>query len=198
MKRILLSACLAAFISCSFDNDESELCFIGDSITYLWDLEYYFPGYILHKHAVSGAGLKQLDTWDVSDCSGKATVLLIGTNDIGLWTPTEPRIDELRTQFKNRFLQSAKRINGNPLYVLSILPRNEWGEQDPLVNENIKVQNEILREALEQELPNSEFIDVYDMFIRSDLEIREDLFKDGLHPNDYGYEVLAKKIQDAL
>ena len=78
------------------------------------------------------------------------------------------------------------------------MPRNEWGEQEPLVNENIKVQNEILREALEQELPNSEFIDVYDMFIRSDLEIREDLFKDGLHPNDYGYEVLAKKIQDAL
>ena len=84
MKRLLLSFLFViAFGSCAFEEGEDELCFVGDSITYLWDLEYYFPNYIVSKHAVSGAGLKQMDSWDVSDCKGRTTILLIGTNDIG-------------------------------------------------------------------------------------------------------------------
>lgn len=55
----VLFACCLWSTSCSLDAN-SELCFIGDSITHLWDLEYYFPGYHIHKHAVDGAKLKVL------------------------------------------------------------------------------------------------------------------------------------------
>lgn len=174
------------------------MCFVGDSITYLWDLEYYFPNYIVSKHAVSGAGLKQMDSWDVSDCKGRTTILLIGTNDIGYWKSTADGIEHLREEYKDRFIKSAKRIEASPLIVLSILPRNAWGEQDPAVNENIEIQNEILKRALKTEIPGSRFVDVFDMFLDSGFEIREDLFKDGLHPNDEGYEILSQKIQGVL
>lgn len=199
MKRLLLSFLFAiAFGSCAFEKGEDELCFVGDSITYLWDLEYYFPNYIIHKHAVSGAGLKQVDSWDVSDCKGRTTILLIGTNDIGYWKSTADGIERLREEYKDRFIRSAKRIEADLLIVLSILPRNFWGDEDPSVNENIEIQNGLLRAALKQEIPGSRFIDVFDMFLDSGFEIREDLFKDGLHPNDEGYEILSQKIQGVL
>ena len=199
MKRLLLLFLFViAFGSCAFEEGEDELCFVGDSITYLWDLEYYFPNYIVSKHAVSGAGLKQMDSWDVSDCKGRTTILLIGTNDIGYWKSTADGIEHLREEYKDRFIKSAKRIEASPLIVLSILPRNAWGEQDPAVNENIEIQNEILKHALKTEIPGSRFVDVFDMFLDSGFEIREDLFKDGLHPNDEGYEILSQKIQGVL
>ena len=104
----------------------------------------------------------------------------------------------MREEYKDRFIKSAKRIEASPLIVLSILPRNAWGEQDPAVNENIEIQNEILKRALKTEIPGSRFVDVFDMFLDSGFEIREDLFKDGLHPNDEGYEILSQKIQGVL
>ena len=199
MKRLLLSFLLAiVFSDCAFEKGEDELCFVGDSITYLWDVEYYFPNYIVHKHAVSGAGLKQMDTWNVSDCKGRTTVLLIGTNDIGYWKTTTRDIEFLREDYKDRFIKSAKRIGADPLIVLSVLPRNFMGDEDPSVNENIEIQNGLLRDALKKEIPGSRFIDVFDLFLDDDFEIREDLFKDGLHPNDEGYEILSRQIQRAL
>ena len=199
MKRLLLSfSFMIAFGGCSFEKSEDELCFVGDSITYLWDVEYYFPNYIVHKHAVSGAGLKQMDTWNVSDCKGRTTVLLIGTNDVGYWKSTTKDIEYLHEEYKDRFIKSAKRIEADPLIVLSILPRNFWGDEEPSVNENIEIQNRILRMALEREIRNSRFVDVFDLFLDDGFIIREDLFKDGLHPNDEGYEILSRKIQEVL
>lgn len=199
MKRLLLLfSFVFAFGSCSFEKNEDELCFVGDSITYLWDVEYYFPNYIAHKHAVSGAGLKQMDTWNVSDCKGRTTVLLIGTNDVGYWKSTTKDIEYLREEYKDRFIKSAKRIGADPLIVLSILPRNFLGDEDFSVNEDIEVLNRILGIALEEEIHNSRFVDVFDLFLDNGFSIREDLFKDGLHPNDEGYEILSRKIQEVL
>lgn len=186
------------FCSCSFDAEEQELCFIGDSITYLWDVEYYFPNYVITKHAVSGAGLAHVNKWNVEDCSKKTTVLLIGTNDIGYWKSTEKNIEYFRSEFTSEFLKTAQRIDAEPLIVISILPRNEWGKQDTLVTANIKEQNRELRQMLSREMPNSLFIDVYDQFIYKGNQIREDLFKDGLHPNEAGYEILAREVQKKL
>lgn len=198
MKRLLLPFLFViAFGSCAFEEGEDELCFVGDSITYLWDLEYYFPNYIIHKHTVSGAGLKQMDSWDVSDCKGRTTILLIGTNDIGYWKSTADGIERLREDYKDRFIKSAKRIGGKPMLIMSILPRNEWGKQDSLVNENIRAQNGVLRRSL-KDIPDWEFVDVFDLFLDKGLQIREDLFKDGLHPNDEGYEILSRQIQGVL
>ena len=198
MKRLLLPFLfLIAFGSCAFEEGEDELCFVGDSITYLWDLEYYFPNYIIHKHAVSGAGLKQMDSWDVSDCKGRTTILLIGTNDIGYWKSTADGIERLREDYKDRFIKSSKRIGGKPMLIVSILPRNEWGKQDSLVNENIRAQNGVFRRSL-KDIPDWEFVDVFDLFLDKGLQIREDLFKDGLHPNNEGYEILSRQIQRVL
>lgn len=198
MKKIVFFFSLLLLDCCSFDNDGQELCFVGDSITYLWDTEYYFPNYVVSKYAVIGAGLAQVDSWNVSECRNRTTILLIGTNDIGFWKSTDSDIKEKRELFTNRFLNSAKRIDANPLIVLSILPRNKDRKEDPFVNKNIKEQNIILHKALMREVPNSKFVDVFNFFIRKDYEIREDLFKDGLHPNSEGYEILAREIQKEL
>jgi lysophospholipase L1-like esterase len=83
------------------------------------------------------------------------------------------------------------------MLIVSILPRNEWGKQDSLVNENIRAQNGVLRRSL-KDIPDWEYVDVFDLFLDKGLQIREDLFKDGLHPNDEGYEILSRQIQRAL
>lgn len=189
---------LLAFNACHFEEGKGELCFIGDSITFLWDLEDYFPNYFIRKHAVSGASVRDIDDWDISDCRGVKTILLIGTNDIGEHEITEKNIDSIRQSFIKIYMQRVEMIDATPLIVVSILPRNSWGDQDSTVNMNLLQVNRLISTALDSANVNSIFLDVFDLFLDKNFKIHEYLFKDGLHPNDAGYEILTREIQRKL
>ena len=198
IKKILSLLCAGLFWNCFTDAHDDEVCFVGDSITYLWDLEYYFPEYVIHKHAISGSTISDVDKWDLSDCRGLPLVLLIGTNDIGYVKSTSDMASFYRKKFVAEYMNLATKLSGNPLIAISILPRNEWGKEDPLVNENIKILNSMLQDSLKKLPLKYIYLDVFDDFLYEDFSIRQDLFKDGLHPNEFGYEILTKKIGEQL
>lgn len=198
IKKFLSLLCAGLFWNCFTDAHDDEVCFVGDSITYLWDLEYYFPEYVIHKHAISGSTISDVDKWDLSDCRGLPLVLLIGTNDIGYVKSTSDMASFYRKKFVAEYMNLATKLSGNPLIAISILPRNEWGKEDPLVNENIKILNSMLQDSLKNLPLKYVYLDVFDDFLYKDFSIRQDLFKDGLHPNEFGYEILTKKIGEQL
>ena len=199
MKFLLISfAVVLCGTSCSLRESTSEICFIGDSITYLWDLEYFFPGYYIHKHAVSGAKVQDVDSWDVSDCRGMPVVFLMGTNNIGNVSVLDENAEKSRQQFKEMFLQRAISFGADPLWVVSILPRDFGKKPQEGINQNIELQNEIIKNGLDSLGSAYQFIDVFNSFLGKEYQIDSTLFKDGLHPTEKGYELLAAKVQKRI
>ena len=196
--RIFLIGLMCFLGACAFDEGDSELCFIGDSITHQWDLDYYFPGYSIKKHAVVGAKVQDIDRWDVSDCEGLTTVILIGTNDIGLIQSGDSNAKSSRSYFAKLFMERARRINAEKLVVVSILPRNYLGEQDTSVNLNIELQNAVLKDSLQSSSLRFTFVNAFPYFLGDGYEIDEDLLYDGLHPSPEGYEVLTRRVREKL
>ena len=196
--RIFLIGLMCFLGACAFDEGDSELCFIGDSITHQWDLDYYFPGYSIKKHAVVGAKVQDIDRWDVSDCEGLTTVILIGTNDIGLIRSGDSNAKSSRSYFAKLFMERARRINATKLVVVSILPRNYLGEQDTSVNLNIELQNAVLKDSLQSSSLRFTFVNAFPFFLGDGYEIDEDLLYDGLHPSPEGYEVLTRRVREKL
>lgn len=188
------------FVGCFFgeDDSDSEVCFIGDSITYLWDLEFFFPTQTIIKHAVSGAIVQDFDKWDLSDCEGKRTVVLIGTNNVSNNHIEDSSSAGLRTYFVREYQKRVYALHADPLIAVSILPRNEFYEQDSSVNMNIQALNREIQDSLHSMDIRYEYIDVFDKFIKTGYEIKRDFFKDGLHPNEAGYEILAREIGKKL
>lgn len=195
MSRIFLFFIFCLFFCCcSFDNNSStEICFIGDSITYQWDLESSFPANIPIKHAQNGATLQDAKEWDLSDCQGKTTISLLGTNDSRVFFS-----DSGRQAFVEEYMLFLKNIHAEKNIVISILPRNFEGKQDPIINELIADVNRLIRNQLDSVEFAHTFLNLYPKFIKKGLEIRVDLFKDGLHPNINGQEIMTSEVQKNL
>lgn len=198
-----LSLCAAFLLACSSTPEEPEdlsdaTCFIGDSITYLWDLEKYFPDMQIIKHAVCAAVVEDVETWDVSMCKGKRIVYLMGTNNIWDRIDGVEEAAEVRENFGNFFAYQASLLGGKPLLYISILPRNDVYIQDTMVTANVRLQNLVTVRKLDSMGVNFRYVDVFDDFIEKGNVIDSTLFEDGLHPNDKGYEILAEKLRPFL
>lgn len=197
--RFILIATLFALLGCSsMDDSPSEICFIGDSITRLWDLEKYFPEYKINKHAISGSMLEDVAQWDTEDCEDIPTVMLIGTNNLLSGTDNDTLTDEFIQTFSSQYAQIAKSFNASKFYAISILPRNEWDRQPFSLNADIRELNQQIDFALRKTGIRYEFINVHDYFLDKDGSIHWDYYYDGLHLTQEGYETLSNHIREAL
>lgn len=197
-KKIVFSISFFIFWGCHFDSGKSELCFIGDSITHQWDTESFFSGYATKKYAVSGAKLRDVDEWETKDCADQTIVFLIGTNDIGFLSPDKKNIQDSLLNFAHTYAQKARSFFANPLLVISILPRNYQNYDQIASNKMIQMQNLLIKQQLDSLKVDYKFIDVFKYFLNKDYMINEDLFRDGLHPNPEGYELLSNIVKDYL
>ncbi len=195
-----LSFCFMAFFlsGCLFEHEESELCFIGDSITYRWDIEDYFPEYAIRKHAVSGAVVQDMDNWNLTDCIDKPVFILMGTNNIGLTKLEDPSATAKKDSLIKEYMPRIKRLQARETWVISILPRNYKKMQPISANQYLEIVNRNIKSALDSLDINSHFVNVFDRFLIDDYTIDDDLFVDGLHPNRRGYEILSEEIHKRL
>ena len=186
------------FFGCeNTDSDDSELCFVGDSITHLWDLEYYFPTFSIHKHAVSGAVLADVATWNTSDCKGIPVVFLIGTNDLWSGMSGDTLTESFMQDFTGRYVEQARLFSASKLYAVSLIPRTVKKDTEK-INTQIRLLNQRLHKALDSSKIPYKFIDVQSVFLDTDTKIHDDYYSDGLHLSQEGYETLSQKISEAL
>ena len=179
------------------ESEDSELCFVGDSITHLWDLDYYFPSFTTHKHAVSGAVLADVASWDTGDCKGIPVIFLIGTNDLWSGMSKDTLTESFIRDFTGRYIEQARLFSASELFAVSLLPRTTKAETGK-VNTQIRILNQRLRKALDSSKIPYKFIDVQSVFLDTDTQIHDDYYSDGLHLTQEGYETLSRVISEAL
>jgi lysophospholipase L1-like esterase len=106
--------------------------------------------------------------------------------------------EEGRIAFLQKFYTRIEKIQADPLIVVSILPRNFQRQQSSRVNEVIRNVNNRVEKGLDSLNGRFEYLDVYPLFTQDEYEARMDLFKDGLHPNIAGQEILASEVLKVL
>ena len=164
--------------------------FLGNSITEGFDLETFFPGHEFANRGIVGDHLdgliQRLDN-SALNLKPKKLFLMIGINDIG-----DKRSDEyLISMFIALVDTLVTSLPETDIYMHSILPTSpRWKNCPPDQIKRVNVFLELL--AQENELV---FINLYPHFMGDTKYINPDLTRDGLHPNQAGYQVWAKRIK---
>lgn len=196
----LFLALLFALCSCCTEpGADSEMCFVGDSITDLWDVEYQFPGRYIHKFGIGGSKVEDVMQWDLKVCKDLPTVLLIGTNNIDyLESANNSTSTILNDDFFAKYRKLVEGIMPSKLYAISILPRRILFTEDPRIIHFIDNVNDSLQNIIKAINVKSSFINAYPAFLDSNGHLIEQYFVDGIHLNLDGYEVLSAEVRKKL
>jgi lysophospholipase L1-like esterase len=180
---------------------EKRVIFFGDSITIAWPLPEYFPGKPYINRGISGQTTAQMLVrfrQDVIDLQPKAVVILAGTNDIaGNTGPT--RIEDIEANYTS-FAELA-RDAGIAVVFSSVLPvhnytpeSQEFFVQRP--TEKIVELNRWLKTYCAAH--GCIYLDYFSAMVDKTGLLRKDLAKDGLHPNQAGYTLMAPLVEAAI
>ena len=167
---------------------EVDVAFIGDSLTDGYDLEKYYPEYLVSNRGIGGD-----TTFDVEgrietslyDLKPKVAVMLIGGNNLG-------------TMFENyeRILCGMKENLPNTKIVLVSLTAmgQKWGAEKNEIAALNNVKIKILAEKYGFDFVDL-FTPLYDITIG---EIYAEYTNDGAHQTPAGYEVFTATIKPAV
>lgn len=170
---------------------------LGNSITHFWGGEPAGPkinGAKSWKQIMQPAGFQNLGygydrienvLWriyhdELDGYEADKVVLMIGTNNMGI-SPDKDIVEGLRfliTAIRNRQPKAT-------IKVIGILPRREHEDW-------VKNINQQIRTMADEE--NCLFSDAGTALLLPTEKIDESLFNDGLHPNEKGYQMIAKII----
>ncbi len=177
---------------------ECDTLFIGDSITWLFDMEENFPGKDYVNRGISGDRTTDvLDrcTFTFKNVKAKKIVLLIGINDIFQTTRTE------REVLDNTYLIIEKAKEYNPdaqIFVQSVYPvsNGAFGNlHDNCAGKIDTVNKELSEKAGEK---GYTYIDMFSVLVDENGCFTADYTYDGLHPSEAGFRVIAEKLSEYL
>ena len=157
---------------------KKEIIYLGDSII-AWD-RFLNNG----NYAVPGFTTMDL-LWKLqgnNDIIGDIVVLMIGINDILL----NSSINSVNENIE-KIIELLK-IKFKEIIIISILPTMYKDR-----NKNIIEVNNIL-----STYKNIKFLDIYNLFLGEDGKIDNKFSSDGVHLSTYAYDILNKKIEEAL
>lgn len=167
--------------------------FFGDSIIEGFDLEHYFPGHVVINRGIVGDhldGLIERLNNSVVALQPERVFLMIGINDIG-----DKRDDDyLKSMYVTLLDTLQKTLPETEIYLHSMLPTSaRWKNCPPA---QIKRMNAFLAVlALERGI---KFVNLYSYFLSGMEYLNPELSRDGLHPNQVGYDLWAREIRPYL
>lgn len=178
--------------------EHPEILMIGNSITHYWggkpaaradgvkSWNKLFKGKVVHNLGFGWDCIENV-LWriyhgELDGFQAKKIFMMVGTNN--LYKNTN---DEIITGIETIAKAVRLRQPTAKIYIVGILPR--VGKE-----ERITMLNQTLQKAL-QAYPFVSFVDVSGGLISADGKIKTDLFRDGLHPNEKGYEQIVKVLK---
>jgi len=184
-----------------------DICFIGDSITNFWELNAYFRDYgFVVNRGIGGdivETMKKRFEADVIQLKPRVCVMMIGVNnawhlkevdenDIALYKQKDTETFELLKNNYIEIIEIAKAAN-IPLIVCSLTPCNH----PPKINDLFKRVNIMLNDLCNKnEIP---YVDYHSRMLNSDKTAIDWAYTgDGVHPNVYGYNVMAETLRHEL
>jgi lysophospholipase L1-like esterase len=180
---------------------EERVVFFGDSITDGWKLDQYFPGKGYINRGIGGQTTSQMllrFRQDVIDLQPHVLVILAGTNDIA--GNTGPiTLEDIESNLAT--MAELARVHHIVTIFSSVTPVN--GDV-PASSElfTTRPRSEIL--ALNAWLKNycaangDIYLDYFSALVDDRGLMRPGISKDGLHPNDAGYKIMAPLAEAAI
>ncbi|MEG1722310.1 MAG: SGNH/GDSL hydrolase family protein [Bacteroidales bacterium] len=178
-----------------------EVVMIGNSITHYWAGEPIAPkqsGVKSWNKLFKGKKVRNLGFgWDrienvlwrihhgeLDGYQAENIFLMIGTNNLGINSD-----EEIITGIQHVIQAIRQRQPTAKLCVAAILPRKGMESRIANLNENLRTR---------LSATDVSYMDLTDCLTNNDGVINHSLFSDGLHPNEKGYEYIAKELKKHL
>ena len=180
---------------------ENRVVFFGDSITDIWKLDESFSGKPYINRGIGGQTTSQMLVrfrQDVIDLQPKAVVILAGTNDIA--GNTGPISNE---NIEANYASIAELARAHDIKVIfsSILPvhnytpeSQDFFAQRPM--ERVLALNRWLKDYCAAN--DLIYLDYFSAMVDDKGLLKRDLAKDGLHPNQAGFAIMAPLAEKAI
>ena len=170
-----------------YSDYEVDVAFLGDSLTDGYDLEQYYPQYLVTNRGIGGettTGLEERLKVSVYDLKPKVAVMLIGANNM----------DTMMNNYERILKGFVDNLPNTRIIILSLTSMSgEWGKKNQLAAYN-NVQIKMLAEKY-----SFEYVDLYSALLNlEDGEIYDEYTTDGGHLTPLGYEVLTREITPAI
>src|SRR4051812_5750300 len=190
------------------DNKENRVVFMGDSITDAWVRPEYggfFPGKPYIDRGISGQTTPQMLIRfrpDVIALQPKVVVILAGTNDLA--GNTGPMtVESIEDNLQS--MAEMARLHGIRVVFSSVLPVSDYNKNKDgaaIVRTIQRPPDKIL--ALNQWMKKYAadndlvYLDYFSAMADEKGFFKEDLARDGLHPNDKGYQIMKPLAEQAI
>lgn len=172
--------------------EKENYLFLGDSITYRYQLEKYFPDLPVVNSGVEGNKTSDIIV-DIKErvyiYNPTKVFLLIGTNQL-----EEESAEEIFEGIVE-IVSLIREKRGASIYVLSIYPVNKEFRNSPAKgkdNTEIREINAMIKEYSRHH--NIYYVDVYSALSDDEGDLKKEYSIDGLHLSDKGYD----KVTDVL
>ena len=171
----------------SYSEFEVDIAFIGDSLTDGYDVEHYYPEYVVENRGIAGDtthGLfARLDV-SVYQLKPKVIVMLIGANNF----------DTMFEDYEDIILGIKENLPQTQLVICSLTSMGrEWGRNNhKAAFNNVKIK----AFAEKYECP---YVDLYTALLNFETnEIYEHYTTDGGHLTADGYEVFTSRVKPVV
>jgi lysophospholipase L1-like esterase len=175
-----------------------DLVFLGDSITQGWEgAKEVWQKYYDHRNAVNlgiggdqtGHVLWRLDHGNIDGISPKLAVLMIGTNNIGGYTPAE-----IAGGIKAIVEKLREKAPSTKVLVLGVFPRGATAD-DPLRKQQMAINKIVAKLA---DCKTVFFLDISPKFLSADGVLSKNVFPDLVHLTPKSYQTWAEAIEPTV
>ena len=171
----------------TYSDYQVDVAFLGDSLTDGYDLELYYPQYLVCNRGIGGDTTFDLEArlqTSVYDLKPKVVVMLIGGNNLSTMFDNYERI----------LIGLQKNLPQSQIVLLSLTSMGqEWGKGNQLASYN-NVKIKMLADQY-----GFTYVDLYSPLLNMETgEIYAEYTTDGGHLTSKGYEVLTAQITPVL
>jgi lysophospholipase L1-like esterase len=179
--------------------EPGRVVFLGDSITDGWKLATYFPGKPYVNRGISGQVTSQLLVRmmeDVINLKPSALMIFAGTNDIARNNGPQT-LAQIAGNFQ--MMTELAQAHGIRVILCSVTPVSDYGPRPMTTGRppaDILRLNTWLKDYAVKS--GATYADFFSTVVDDNGALKEGISRDGLHPNDKGYELMAPVIAGAI
>ena len=179
--------------------DPGRVVFYGDSITDGWKLAQYFAGKPYVNRGIGGQVTSQMLVRmypDVINLKPAAVILLAGTNDIARNNGPQT-IEQIEQNFMA--IVELAQAHGIKAILCSVMPVSDYTERKQVARRppaDILKLNAWIKEYAAR--VHAGFADYYGATVDEKGFLKDGFSRDGLHPNEKGYELMAPVAEAAI
>lgn len=173
-----------------YQDKQVDVVFLGDSLTYYYDLKTYYPEYEVVNRGIGGdttillEGRMKISAYDLNP---KAIVLLIGANNIY----------NMFDNYENILKGMKENLPETKVILVSLSAMGEGWKDYSKKNEVAALNN--VKISLLAEKYNYTYVDIFSSLYDIDTgEIYKNYTIDGGHFSDEGYKVVTNEIKPVL